>query len=162
MLVASAPSHAAEASESANVPAKMTVTSSVASDKRMPEISREDVRIMLGKERLPVAQRILAKGEQARLDLFLLIDDSRLGLRLEDLRTFINNQPSTTAVGVEYMNNAGGPGCAGLHDGSCARRHGTAGALRFGWSFLKSLSFGCRSHEALAGNREPPRGGHSY
>ncbi len=109
MLVASAPSHAAEASESANVPVKMTVTSSVASDKRMPEISREDVRIMSGKERLPVTQWIPAQGEHARLDLFLLIDDasdSRLGLQLEDLRTFINNQPATTAVGVGYMSNA--------------------------------------------------------
>jgi hypothetical protein len=46
--------------------------------------------------------------ERAGLQLFILIDDAAsisLGSQLEDIRQFVNAQPSTTAIGVAYMRN---------------------------------------------------------
>ena len=91
------------------VPVKMTVTASVASGKRMPEIKRQDVVVKAGSERLEVTQWAPARGDRAGLDLFILIDDTSnatsLGSQLEDLRAFINAQASTTSIGVGYMSN---------------------------------------------------------
>jgi hypothetical protein len=109
MLAGIPPVHAADSVANAPVPVKMTVTANVGSDKRMPEISQSDVLVRQGKARLEVTGWVPAKGDQAGLDLFVLIDDSsdaRLGLQLDDLRAFIQAQPETTAVGVGYMRNA--------------------------------------------------------
>jgi len=98
-----------KAAHAAGVPVKMTVTVNVASDKRMPEISRDDVLVKRGKDRLTVTNWIPATGDNAGLDLFILIDDAcdtSLGSQLDDLRTFINDQPAATSVGVGYMRNA--------------------------------------------------------
>ncbi len=108
MVTSIVPLNAQEAS-TATVPVKMTVTANVASDKRMPEINQQDVFVKQGKERLRVTEWFPAQGDRAGLDLFILIDDAsdaRLGSHLENLRTFINAQPSTTSVGVGYMRNA--------------------------------------------------------
>jgi hypothetical protein len=102
------PLNAAETSN-ASVPVRMTVTASVANDKRLPEISQQDIVVTQGKQRLKVSEWTPAKGINAGLDLFILIDDASdpsLGMQLDDLRAFINAQPSTTAVGVGYMRNA--------------------------------------------------------
>ncbi len=99
----------AEETSTAAVSVRMTVTASVPTDKRMPEISQQDIIVRQGKERLKVSEWIAAQGEHAGLDLFILIDDAAnpsLGVHLDDLRTFIKAQPSTTAVGVGYMRNA--------------------------------------------------------
>jgi hypothetical protein len=47
-----APSNAQEAA--ASVPVRMTVTASAPSDKRMPELSQQDIAVTRGKERLKV------------------------------------------------------------------------------------------------------------
>lgn len=102
------PMNAAETSNTP-VPVRMTVTASVTNDKRMPEISQQDIVVKQGKQRLNVSEWIPAKGDNAGLDLFILIDDAAnpsLGSQLDDLRAFINAQPSTTSVGVGYMRNA--------------------------------------------------------
>jgi hypothetical protein len=102
-----APSNAQEAT--AGVPVRMTVTASVQSDKRMPELSQQDIAVMQGKKRLKVAEWVPAKADRAGLDLFILIDDASnptLGSYFDDLKTFINAQPSTTMIGVGYMRNA--------------------------------------------------------
>jgi hypothetical protein len=91
------------------VPVTMTVTANVANNKRIPDISQQDVIVTQGKERLKVRGWVPAQGQYAGLDLFILIDDAadpRLGLHLEDLKTFINTQPSTALIGVGYMRNA--------------------------------------------------------
>ena len=101
------PSNAADVPSRANV--KMTVTASVADGKLMPDINPEDVVVQRGKQRLRVTGMVPAQGVHAGLDLFIVIDDastSSLGAQLDDLRKFINAQPSTTAVGVGYMRNA--------------------------------------------------------
>jgi hypothetical protein len=101
------PSNAAAVPSKTNV--KMTVTASVAEGKRMPDISAADVVVQRGKQRLRVTGMVPAQGVHAGLDLFIVIDDASaptLGGQLDDLRKFINAQPSTTAVGVGYMRNA--------------------------------------------------------
>jgi hypothetical protein len=102
-------SQAQQTATTNGVPVRIAVTANVPSDKRTPEISLEDVVVKQGKQRLRVTEWTPAQGDHAGLDLFLLIDDasnSHLGSNLDDLRTFINAQPATTAVGVGYMRNA--------------------------------------------------------
>jgi hypothetical protein len=103
-----APSNAQEKGATA-VPVTMTVTASVPSDKRMPDLSQEDIAVTQGKQRLNVTEWVPAQGDYAGLELFILIDDSSnpgLGIHLDELKTFINAQPSTTLIGVGYMRNA--------------------------------------------------------
>jgi hypothetical protein len=91
------------------VPVRMTVTVNVADDKRMPEIRKEDLAAKVNRKRAPVTEWVPAQGDRAGLDLFVLIDDAcdtSLGSQLNDLRTFVSGQPSTTSVGVGYMRNA--------------------------------------------------------
>ena len=93
----------------ATTPARMTVTVRLLDqDKRMPDVSREDVIVRQGKNRLQVTGWTPARGERGGLDLFILVDDASdpsLGSQLDDLRSFVNAQPSTTSVGVGYMRN---------------------------------------------------------
>jgi hypothetical protein len=105
----SSSARAEETAATATVPVRMTVTASVGSYKRLPEIKREDVLVKQGKERLRVTDWVPARGDRAGLELFILIDDasnSKIGLQFDDLRSFINAQPATTLVGVGYMRNA--------------------------------------------------------
>jgi hypothetical protein len=94
----------------AAVPVRMTVTVRLLDkDKRMPDVSREDVIVRQDNHRLKVTGWRSARGGQAGLDLFILLDDTSdpsLGSQLDDLRAFINAQPQTTSVGVGYMRNA--------------------------------------------------------
>jgi hypothetical protein len=109
MLASISPAHAGEALPTGTVPVSMTVTANVASNKRMPDISQDDIQVSRGKSRLQVTNWVPARGEHAGLDLFILIDDSvdsRIGLQFDDLRAFIQAQPATTSVGVGYMGNA--------------------------------------------------------
>ena len=88
---------------------RMTVTANVENGKRAPQIEKQDVFVQAGKNRLQVAEWTPAREEHAGLELFVLIDDasrSTLGSHLDDLRSFIQSQPATTAVGVGYARNA--------------------------------------------------------
>jgi hypothetical protein len=108
MVLTTLPLTAKDLSETAAAPVSMTVTASVDSGKRMPEIQKEDVFVKKGNQRLPVNEWVAARGDRAGLELFILIDDasnSSLGTKLNELRGFINNQPATAAVGVGYMRN---------------------------------------------------------
>jgi hypothetical protein len=107
-IAATLPLHAEELTKT-TVPVTITVTANVANNKRTPEISQQDVVVTQGKERLKVRGWVPAQGQYAGLDLFILIDDASdpsLGMHLDDLKTFINAQPSTTLVGLGYMRNA--------------------------------------------------------
>lgn len=108
ILVAGAGSSRAEGTSDAALPISMTVTASVSPNKRMPEITRNDVTVTLGKNQLEVIGWEPARNARAGLELFILIDDSadpRLGLQYDDLRAFISAQSSTTSIGVGYMSN---------------------------------------------------------
>jgi hypothetical protein len=67
------------------------------------------VKVKQGKNFLKVDQLIQAHGDNAALQLFVLIDDtlgSGVGNNLNDIRDFINAQPASTVIAVGYMANA--------------------------------------------------------
>ena len=77
-------------------------------DGEVPTLRREDVKVKQGKTFLQVAQLISTQGDNAALQLFILIDDtlsSAVGNNLNDIRDFINAQPPTTVIGIGYMSN---------------------------------------------------------
>jgi hypothetical protein len=91
------------------VPVRMTVTANVPDDKRAPEISQDDINVTQSKNRVEVTGWTPARGDRGGLDLVILIDDAcdpRLGGHLDELRSFITNQPEETAVAVGYANNS--------------------------------------------------------
>jgi len=60
------------------------------------------------KERLRVTDLVPCQGNDASLELFILLDDASglsLGSQLSDLRQFIEAQPPTTSIGIGYMRN---------------------------------------------------------
>jgi hypothetical protein len=81
----------------------------VRDDSEVPILRPENVQVKQGKNVLKVNQLIPARGDNAALQLFVLIDDTcdvGIGNSLNDIRDFISAQPATTLVGVAYMSNA--------------------------------------------------------
>jgi hypothetical protein len=89
----------------------MVITDQAFNDgSEVPVLRQNNVQVKVGKDAVKVEHLIPAQGESAALQLFVLIDDtcetSALGNNLNDLRDFINAQPSSTMVGVAYLSNA--------------------------------------------------------
>jgi hypothetical protein len=79
-------------------------------DAELPPLQKDDVRVKQGKNTLEITQLIPAQGENNALQFMILIDDtldSSIGNNLNDIRDFINAQPSGALIGVAYMSNAG-------------------------------------------------------
>jgi hypothetical protein len=93
----------------ATVPVQMTLTLRVLGDnKRMPEVTQDDVVVRQGNKRLQVTGWTPARNGRAGLDLFILIDDAgdqSVASQFDDLRSFITSQPPNAQVGVGYMRN---------------------------------------------------------
>lgn len=92
----------------ATVPVTMIVSVEAKHGKEEPVIYKEDVRVFHDRDRLPVKDWVPYRGDQAGLELYVLIDDSsttEVGSQLEDLRHFITAQPETTLIGVGYIRN---------------------------------------------------------
>jgi hypothetical protein len=74
-------------------------------------MDKRDVIVRQGRNNnVEVTDWIPARGDQAGLQLAILIDDTsdtRLGSHLDEIRSFITSQPATTAVAIGYMRNAG-------------------------------------------------------
>src|SRR5271155_814526 len=96
---------------SSTVQVHMVITDeALRDDSEVPILRPEHVQVKQGKTSLNVEHLIPARGDNAALQLFVLIDDTcdtSIGNSLNDLRDFINAQPATTVVGVAYMSNAG-------------------------------------------------------
>src|SRR6266850_2404656 len=78
------------------VPVHMVVTAEARHGTDVPVITREDVTVNQGRERVQVTDWVPLEGEHAALQLFVLMDDASgatLGAQLEDLRRFILSQP---------------------------------------------------------------------
>jgi hypothetical protein len=78
-------------------------------DAELPRLQKEDVKVKQGKNLLQVTQLIPAQGENAALQLMILIDDTlntSVGNDLNDIKEFISAQPASTVIGVGYMSNA--------------------------------------------------------
>src|SRR5580658_2241355 len=95
---------------SSTVQVHMVITDeALRDDSEVPILRPENVQVKQGKTSLKVDHLIPARGDNAALQLFILIDDTcdtSIGNSLNDLRDFINAQPATTVVGVAYMSNA--------------------------------------------------------
>jgi len=90
------------------VSVSMLVSVEAKHSKDVPVVTKEDVRVFQGKKRLQVADWVPLQGNQAALELLLLIDDAssmRVATQLDDFRQFMNAQPGTTAIAVGYMQN---------------------------------------------------------
>jgi hypothetical protein len=82
----------------------MTVTATAKKDAQPPAVSKNDVELYQGKERVQVAN--FKRGET--LYLAVLIDDSLrsdIASQWSDLRAFLMAQPQTTYVAVAYARN---------------------------------------------------------
>jgi hypothetical protein len=82
----------------------------VRNDSEVSRLKPEEVKVKQGKTFLQVTQLIPAQGDNAALQLMILIDDTlntqAVGNNLNDLKEFIKAQPPSTAVAVGYMSNA--------------------------------------------------------
>src|SRR6202140_961593 len=99
---------AQETSAASGPPVNMVVTVEARHGMNPPAVDRQDVMVYEGKTRDSVTGRTPAKGNNAGLELFILLDDSAnaaLATQFEDIRQFINSKPATTKVGVAYMDN---------------------------------------------------------
>jgi hypothetical protein len=80
------------------------------SDSEVPRLKPEEVKVKQGKTFLQVTQLIPAQGDNAALQLMILIDDTlntqAVGNNLNDVKEFIKAQPPSTEVAVGYMSNA--------------------------------------------------------
>jgi len=94
------PVQAQDGSSKATSPVQMTVTvRMLEKNKRMPEVSREDIIVRQGKDRLQVTGWSPIGGERAPLDLFILIDDAArptAASHFDGVHEFINSLPGTT------------------------------------------------------------------
>jgi len=82
----------------------------VQSDSELPRLRQDEVKVKQGKTFLQVTQLIPAQGDNAALQLMILIDDTLnpvVGGNLNDLKEFIKAQPPSTVIGIAYMSNAG-------------------------------------------------------
>src|SRR5579863_6811792 len=87
-------------------PVQTIITVEARHGKDVPGLNQGDVMASERHERLQVTDLIALKGENAGLELFLLLDDASatsLGSQLGDLRGFIEAQPAATAIGIAYM-----------------------------------------------------------
>jgi len=96
------------APEANGVSAHMVVTEEARQGSDVPVINPEDVIVYEGGDRDQVTGWVPAQGDHAELEFFILLDDSStttLGSQLEDIRQFINAQPTSTKIGIAYMRN---------------------------------------------------------
>jgi hypothetical protein len=87
----------------------MVATNEAQHGDEVPTLQQGDVKVKQGKNLVTVNQLIPAKGDNAALQLFVLIDDTLdtgIGTNLNDIRDFITAQPATTVIAVGYMSNA--------------------------------------------------------
>jgi hypothetical protein len=108
-LLSLLPSQAQEANTTSTTPVQMSVTVRVlGKNKRMPEVTREDIIVRQGKDRLKVTDWQPVGRDRSSLDLFILIDDAArpsVSSQFDDLREFVDSMPANTSVGVGYMRN---------------------------------------------------------
>lgn len=96
-----APPTSAAADPSAVV---MTITATAKKDAQPPDLTKNDVGLYLGKERIQVAD--MKRGDT--LYLAVLIDDSvrsNFASQFNDLKAFLMAQPKTTYIAVAYARN---------------------------------------------------------
>jgi len=73
-----------------------------------PEVVKDSVSVEVNKRPARVENWIPLRGDQANLELYIVIDDgedSDLGTQFGSLKAFVNEQPGTTRIGLAYLRN---------------------------------------------------------
>lgn len=86
------------------VPIQMTVTVEARHGKEVPVMKPGDIMVFQKNQRLAVTDL----DARTALELYILIDDAssaNLGSQFNDLKQFIETQPTGTSIGVGYMRN---------------------------------------------------------
>jgi len=99
---------AAVSGPTAPVPVQMVVTVEARHGGNVPVLGAHDFLVRQGSQNLEVRDAFPLVGNDAALELYILLDDASrwtIGSDLANLRTFIEAQPPTTAVAVGYMHN---------------------------------------------------------
>jgi hypothetical protein len=92
------------------VSAKMVVSVEPRHGSAVPALNRGDVMVYEGHDRDQVTDLVPLQGNNAGLELFIVLDDglsTSVGSQIGDLQNFIQAQPSTTAIGIGYMRDGG-------------------------------------------------------
>ncbi|HET6141873.1 MAG TPA: hypothetical protein VFE02_00085 [Candidatus Acidoferrales bacterium] len=107
-FLAARPARTQESAPSVDGAVHMVVTVEPKHGTQIPTISKDDMMVNQGHDRLSVIGWTRATGDSAGLSLAILIDEGAgfsLGPQLNDLRRFINEQPPSTLIAVGYMQN---------------------------------------------------------
>ena len=143
----------------ANVPVTTIVTVLGPSFTAPPVLGKSDVIVHTGNRREDVTAWFPAQGDNAALQLAVLIDDGAadFGQHLEELRRFIQAQPKTTNIGVFYastgMTVTAAPFSAD-HDAVAKKVRITFGSTGTSTSIYLSLIDVLRKVRSLPGRRE--------
>src|ERR1700730_5693018 len=84
----------------------LIVTAEVRHGSAPPELLKDDISVEINKHPARVEQWVPLRGDQADLELYIVIDDgedSELGIQFGSLKDFINEQPVTTRIGLAYL-----------------------------------------------------------
>jgi hypothetical protein len=113
-LTAVAPWISASTRDVADVPTQMVITVLPSHGEGPPEpLAPTDLTVVLGKIPAPVTGLERLTGDLARMQLFILLDDSTassaLSIHFPELRAFIESLPPTTEVAIGYMRNGTSP-----------------------------------------------------
>lgn len=82
------------------------IVSAEAKDHQSPVLQRDDISAEVDHKPARVASWTPLTGDQAALQLYIVIDDAdstTLGVQFNDLKNFINSQPATTQIGIAYL-----------------------------------------------------------
>ena len=106
VLISSSFASAQQQASSSTVPVKTVVTVLGPNFSPPPAIGKEDVAVYSGKDRQDVTSWVPAQGDNAGLQLAILIDDAdsptSIGTHFDEIKNFITSQPATTEVGIFY------------------------------------------------------------
>ncbi len=95
-----------EATSCSGVPTHMVVTVDAHQGISRPSVSRQDLIVYEGLDRVPVINWVALQGKSAGLELLLLINGdvpSELRSQTNALNTFISEQPITTTIAVGHL-----------------------------------------------------------
>ena len=102
------PTWAAQQPSSVTVPVSVVVSVEAKHGKDVPAVTRDDVSVFRGRDRLKVTDWIPLQGSQSGLELLILIDEGsglNVASQFGDIRNFMNSQPDSTAIAIGYMQN---------------------------------------------------------
>ncbi|HLJ13650.1 MAG TPA: hypothetical protein VKV15_04080 [Bryobacteraceae bacterium] len=110
--------------------AQLVITVQSAHGGTPANLHREDLMVLENGARVPITGLQKLTGDQAGMQLFVLLDDSTrsssLSIHLPELKAFVNSLPATTQVAIGYMRNGG----FSLDQGFTTHHEQAANALR--------------------------------